>query len=492
MGRNGRAVSAILLLSVAGAVLHIHLMQKRVRNLEHRFSQLQTDGDEIAGKETVLEATRLKREKTRLVQKSYRATGEVQHRRGPLVEHELRTANSKEDKLRTANSKEDKLRTANSKEDKLRTANSKEDKLRTANSKEDKLRTANSKEDKLRTANSIEHEQRIAGSIEHEHRMAGSIESKLGQDVIQAVSEDTQRDNYNKLVEKVLLRLTTVPDKGSETGVVNPHPYSFVINNPGKCENRDVFLLIVVTSLVENMRQRNGIRQTWGKESNMAGVGIKTVFAIGRTGDVAKQTALEEENRIYRDIIQEDFDDTHRNATLKTIMCLRWASQFCANAEFVLKATDNTFVNRVPFMNYLQGLQNRNIKGLLMGYTYSGTKPLRDPFFIPKWYVSEDDFPRDVYPRYAAGFAFVISNDILRPLYEVSFKVKYLFIEDVYVGLCAEKLGIDPTHHDGFYPIFVDVNYCGLDWLLASHGVTEPELMTKFWLIINACRRVPQ
>ncbi|XP_066299685.1 beta-1,3-galactosyltransferase 1-like [Branchiostoma lanceolatum] len=474
-GRIRRGMSGILLVSLTGAIFLMYVMQKRVSHLEHRFSQLHTsDADDYeVGKDTLVQET--VQESARLVQRAYQAAGEVQTereiRRGASIEHEIRRADSMGHAIQRAGSIEHEIQRADSME-------------------REHLRV-DSIEHKHQRADSIELKLRSADHIEDEHRKAGSIELKSVQGAIQPASNDTQQDNQNEIAESVHPQLQTVANKGSETAVdVNPHPYSFVINNPGKCENQDVFLLIVVTTSAENMGRRNGIRQTWGKESNMPAVGIKTVFATGKSNDVARQVTLEEENEIYRDIIQEDFDDTPRNSTLKTIMCLRWASQFCANAEFVLKAEDDTFVNLVPFINYLHDLQNRKTTGLLMGYTYSGTKPLRDPFFIPKWYVSEDDYAKDVYPKYPGGFAYVISNDILRPLYEVSFKVKYFFLEDVYLGICAEKLGIDPTHHDGFYPIFVDVNYCGLDWLLASRDVAEPELMTKFWLIVNACRRV--
>ncbi|XP_019636653.1 PREDICTED: beta-1,3-galactosyltransferase 5-like [Branchiostoma belcheri] len=459
-GRIRRAMTAVLLISLTGVLFHINLMQDRVSHLEQRFSQLY--GTEHGDEKEYLRADRTA------------DSTEHENLRADSIEHENLRADSIEHEHRRADSIEHENRRADSIEHENRRADSIEHENRRADSIEHENRRADSIEHENRKADSIEHEHRRTDSIEHEHRMADSIEHE-------------RRGNKSAKVGESQHGPDT--DKGSETVAdINPHPYSFLINNPGKCENQDVFLLIMVTSAAGNTRQRSDVRKTWGKETNMPGVNIKTVFAIGKAGDITHQTALAEENKAHRDILQEDFADTPRNSSLKTVMCLRWASQFCGNAEFVLKAEDDTFVNLIPLVNHLRDLHAGNTTRLIMGYTYSGTKPLRDPFFIPKWYVSEQEYARDTYPTYPGGFAYVMSNDVLRPLYEVSFKVKYLSLEDVFLGLCAEKLGIELTHHTGFYPIFVDVKYCGLDWLLASRGVSEQGLMWKFWLVINACR----
>ncbi|CAH1241654.1 B3GALT1 [Branchiostoma lanceolatum] len=142
-----------------------------------------------------------------------------------------------------------------------------------------------------------------------------------------------------------------------DNDLINPHTYTFVLNNPDKCKSgEDVFLLILVSTRHLNHRQRYEIRQTWGKEANVPGVVIKVLFAVGLVTDAALQRGLEHESRVHKDIIQENFIDSDRNRTLKTIMGLKWAAQFCPQAQYVMKANDDTFVNVFSLVKYLKDL----------------------------------------------------------------------------------------------------------------------------------------
>ncbi|KAI8497171.1 hypothetical protein Bbelb_251200 [Branchiostoma belcheri] len=247
----------------------------------------------------------------------------------------------------------------------------------------------------------------------------------------------------------------------SEHEVANPHPFVFTLNHPVRCASSDVFLLIIVPTPPEGRAQRQVVRQTWGDETSVPGVVIRTVFAVGASGDVKVQQALEDENKLFGDIIQENFADTPRNATLKTVMGLKWASRFCPNAKYVLKASPDIFVNILNLVNYLEELPASATK-LLVGWVNTDEKPARDP--LQQRYVPKDEYPRDMYPPYARGFAYVMSGDMPKLLYETSLTTKYFFQEDVYVGTCLKKLGIAPKHHskfcDGFYSCTLDCYTC--------------------------------
>ncbi|XP_078613570.1 beta-1,3-galactosyltransferase 1-like isoform X2 [Branchiostoma floridae x Branchiostoma japonicum] len=272
----------------------------------------------------------------------------------------------------------------------------------------------------------------------------------------------------------------------------NPHNYTLILNNPGKCDvtgGDDVFLLVMVTSTPGNHKQRLAIRNTWGNESNVKGTVIRTVFAVGLTQDAKMQGDLEQENGVYKDIIQEDFVESYRNLTLKTVMCLKWASEFCPNAKFVLKTDDDTFVNIFNLVRHLEGLNATQARRFVTGRVYTGAKPVRHAKNKQRevqWCLSKRAYPRDSFPPYPGGNAYVISNDITRLIYEVSLTVRYLFIEDVYLGLCLEKLGIDPVHEGGFVS-WKDVHSCK-DKKIASHWLKTPVAMVKAWKdLISSC-----
>ncbi|XP_066266184.1 beta-1,3-galactosyltransferase 1-like [Branchiostoma lanceolatum] len=268
----------------------------------------------------------------------------------------------------------------------------------------------------------------------------------------------------------------------------NPHNYTFLINNPEKCGDNDVFLLVMVTSIPRNHAQRLAIRNTWGNESNVQGTVIKTVFAVGMTSDASVQRSLEQENSVYKDIIQENFIDSYRNLTIKTAMCLKWASGFCPMAKFVLKADDDTFVNVFNLVKHLAGLNATQARRFVTGRVYTGGKPVRKTYMVheKRWCLTRKDYPRDTFPRYPGGYAYVISNDITRLIYEVSLTVQYLFIEDVNLGLCLEKLGIDPVHEERIV-FWREVHSCNDD-KISSHWFKTPDAMVNEWRhLISSC-----
>ena len=43
--------------------------------------------------------------------------------------------------------------------------------------------------------------------------------------------------------------------------------------------------------------------------------------------------------------MREDFLDTYQNLTLKTLAGVKWAGQFCGQAEFVMKTDDDMYVD---------------------------------------------------------------------------------------------------------------------------------------------------
>ena len=52
-----------------------------------------------------------------------------------------------------------------------------------------------------------------------------------------------------------------------------------------------------------------------------------------------------DEASLYKDVIVEDFVDAYNNLTIKSIMGLKWAAQYCGNAKYVFKVDDDMFVN---------------------------------------------------------------------------------------------------------------------------------------------------
>ena len=51
--------------------------------------------------------------------------------------------------------------------------------------------------------------------------------------------------------------------------------------------------------------------------------------------------AIEKEAKREADLVQGDFKDTYHHLAYKNVMGKLWASEFCPQAEFVVKADDD-------------------------------------------------------------------------------------------------------------------------------------------------------
>ncbi|XP_069618297.1 beta-1,3-galactosyltransferase 2-like [Ranitomeya imitator] len=220
-----------------------------------------------------------------------------------------------------------------------------------------------------------------------------------------------------------------------------PFPYRFIINQPEKCKNQKPFLVIMVLVQSQDLASRHTIRETWGNES-IYDVEVVRIFLVGLPQIVPErvQDMLEEESRIFGDIIQQDFMDTYYNLTLKTLMGMEWVTKFCPSASYVMKIDNDMFLN----VNYLiHNLLYPNIPvrtNYFTGDIAKNTGPLRDKAY--KWYVPPEVYPNDTYPPYCKGPGYVFSADIAKNIYDIAQEIRVIPMEDSFIGICLYELHI--------------------------------------------------
>eukprot|EP00058_Branchiostoma_floridae_P015865 XP_002601353.1 hypothetical protein BRAFLDRAFT_82723 [Branchiostoma floridae] len=234
------------------------------------------------------------------------------------------------------------------------------------------------------------------------------------------------------------------------TLVVNPHGYRIVNSLEDKCKGEDVFLVVVVTSAPGHVKQRDAIRQTWGNENILPHKNVKVLFALGRSDNPQVENAVQREVRTFQDIIQEEFLDSYRNLTIKTVMVLKWTVTFCSGADYLMKTDDDMFVNIETLVSHLKSLKDDKSSDLFIGDIHTGVKALRSP--ANKHYVSMEDYENDVYPDYLSGTGYVMSMDVVRRLYVTALMTSPVPVEDIYMGICARRAGIAPRDHRGCIP----------------------------------------
>ncbi|XP_035996928.1 N-acetyllactosaminide beta-1,3-N-acetylglucosaminyltransferase 3 [Fundulus heteroclitus] len=232
--------------------------------------------------------------------------------------------------------------------------------------------------------------------------------------------------------------------------------FPLLLDLPDKCggaeKSGDVFLLLVIKSSPANYERREVLRKTWAAERLHRGVWIRRIFISGVSGDGYDEERLNNllklEQQEYRDILQWDFNDTFYNLTLKQILFLEWMERNCPNARFLFNGDDDVFAHTSNMVVYLQSLeQNDGGRHLFTGHLIMNVGPIRAPgskYFIPVQ-VQESNS----YPPYCGGGGFLLSGYTAGIIYRMSKSIPILPIDDVYMGMCLAKAGLDPTSHMG-------------------------------------------
>ncbi|XP_078367903.1 beta-1,3-galactosyltransferase 5-like [Oculina patagonica] len=228
---------------------------------------------------------------------------------------------------------------------------------------------------------------------------------------------------------------------------------------------QNYYLLILVSSAPANFERRNLIRQTWGTDNNTAPQ-WKTYFLLGQTTDKEHSESVQKENRQYADIIQAGYYEHYWNQSLKMRMGLEWAARYC-NYSFLLKADDDVLVNTKDLIKFLQRKVTPK-QGLYMGKVHRRDKVPR----YGKWSVPYEEYSGTHYPDFCTGAGVVMSYDVVECLVPLFDEIKPYRMDDVYVGMLANRSGVVAVHHSGFY-IHWNLTICNfLPNILVQHRAT--------------------
>ncbi|XP_014663144.1 PREDICTED: beta-1,3-galactosyltransferase 5-like [Priapulus caudatus] len=222
--------------------------------------------------------------------------------------------------------------------------------------------------------------------------------------------------------------------------LIDLRDFHYTINND-ICDVDDVFIVSFVHSAPANAHNREAIRRAWGGRDVLASRGLKTrlVFLLAAVADARMQSALEAENRHHHDIVQGSFVDAYRNLTYKQAMGMKWVATYCAQAEFVLKSDDDTWIDMYQVAQLL--LPRRGQKRLCLCNEWIGMPVLRDR--ASKWYVSEAEYEGRVFKPYCSGWAMLLTTDVARGLDHIAPSMPYFWIDDVHVsGPLLDKIGV--------------------------------------------------
>ena len=261
------------------------------------------------------------------------------------------------------------------------------------------------------------------------------------------------------------------------TGCFRP-TYQLNINNNNICghANMSIEVLILIISKFDHFEQRNTIRKTWLTPiSNNTG-GIRYVFILGKGKTDVKQNQIENEHLKHKDIVQLDFHDSYDTLTIKSILSFKWTLFECQVAKFILKTDDDTYINikglQFTVIKYSKHLKLRGIGGLCM----QNQKPIRDT--DSKWYVPNSMYPKTTYPTYCSGSAYITGYDIMKQIVSVSQDTPFFPMEDVYIGLVLQHIGLSMRNLVRFHGQYI-ANHCLYKRVsfVSAHKMTSERLL---------------
>uniref|UniRef100_A0A8D2KS29 Hexosyltransferase n=1 Tax=Varanus komodoensis TaxID=61221 RepID=A0A8D2KS29_VARKO len=294
-------------------------------------------------------------------------------------------------------------------------------------------------------------------SLSHTHRLT----ALRGQSSMQATAAEPRRKSTVKH-----MRVMSQEEEATTSPPMTPSTFDFkgylrnkdnrkfdlLINQPKKCKRTPggPFLLIAIKSLVEDFDRREIVRKTWGKEGLVNGAQVQRIFLLGtpknKTVLPMWESLIHQESQMYRDILLWDFLDTFFNLTLKEIHFLSWADEFCSSTKFIFKGDADVFVNVENIVNFLNSYDPS--EDLFVGDIIYNAQPIRTR--KSKYYIPETMYGLGMYPTYAGGGGFLFSSSTMKKLSQACKQVELFPIDDVFLGMCLQRINLKPILHEGF------------------------------------------
>ena len=224
---------------------------------------------------------------------------------------------------------------------------------------------------------------------------------------------------------------------------------SYKINNPGICRNiSKLSAVVIVNTSPDNFERRNLMRKTWLNSTFYYPETIRVVFLLGIVSNLLLQFKIENENSVHKDIVQGHFIDSYHNLTNKGVMGLKWITEHCQNAEFVVKVDDDVFVNFFKVFKEISFIKHKK-RYIMCHRMIEGTNPIQRQV-EDKWYVAKDEFKlMNHYPFVScSGLVVFMSSDLIPLMYTAAFMCPFFWIDDIYLfGILPTKIN-GVVHHE--------------------------------------------
>lgn len=218
-----------------------------------------------------------------------------------------------------------------------------------------------------------------------------------------------------------------------------------------RCRTSTLNHIFFVHTAPGNWAKRRVLRKAIGDIDLAQKHGWTTVFFIGLSQDINVQRKVVDEAERHGDVVMLPYVDTYRNLTYKYVYGLKWTMDNCANAGYVVKMDDDMVINLTKLLAYLKN-RKRTEKPALHCFVWVNMMVDRNTH--SPWYLSRKVYRRNVFPRYCSGSTILFDSTIMEGLYNASFLVPFMSVDDAFVtGEAAKVAAVGHVRLNRFYSI---------------------------------------
>ncbi|KAL3105968.1 hypothetical protein niasHT_025025 [Heterodera trifolii] len=221
-------------------------------------------------------------------------------------------------------------------------------------------------------------------------------------------------------------------------------------------------LIILSMSRRDAFEKRKGIRQTWMKDAVklnktpnhlklinwfwVPGETIRFLVADPSPGEAENvQQKLAEEQKRHGDLVfLYGFIDMYTNIHLKWYGGLQWQQSFCAGAEWVMKADDDSIVHLRRLAYWKENKFNKIAEQnplVYFGHVFHNHSPFRNT--RSKWFASMDMYAGDKYPEFVQGAVYLATAATIGAILSHSHEIVGFYLDDVvFTGILAELANV--------------------------------------------------
>lgn len=247
--------------------------------------------------------------------------------------------------------------------------------------------------------------------------------------------------------------------------------------------------IFFVHSAPNNWAKRRLLRETIGDVAMATKHSWTTVFFVGLSRNLDVQQKVLDEAERHGDLVMLPYVDAYRNLTYKYVYGIKWTMDNCPWVRYVVKMDDDMVINLTKLVAYLK-LRRRTEPPAFHCYVWTNMMVERNT--DSPWYLSKKMYRKRFFSRYCSGSAVLFASNVMEAVYNASFTVPFIPVDDVYVtGEAAKKARVGHVKLNRYYSLFED------SWREVARGkylfaqVYHPKYRRKSWDIIMRELREP-